>query len=97
MSAKSIRPRFSVPKPQLDRMLSRYAAVIDERFTIMGETYGDAELERARGAIDVARETLAVPNSDYADVRHLVGVIQGILLCKGIHTWEYLATDDRRE
>lgn len=83
-----------IPAAQLERMLKRYADTLDAHFKIMGETYGSRELELARGAVDAALTRL---RSDDASARHLVGFVQGVLLCKGLHTWDYLATDDRRE
>lgn len=83
---------------QVERMLLRYATTIDTHYRVMGDTFGSRELELARGAVDAALARLAVPaRHDEAGARHLMGFVQGVLLCKGLHTWEYLATDDRRE
>lgn len=85
--------KTKIAPEQLDRMLRRYAKTLDEHFQIMGETFGDRALELARGAIDAA---LLHVGDDPASAQHLTGFVQGVLLCKGLATWEYLASDDRR-
>jgi len=85
---------MTISDEQISRMLRRYAAAIDAHFKIMGETFGSRELELARDAALCALEQL---KKDPGGARQLAGFVQGVLLCKGIHTWEYLASDDLRE
>lgn len=85
----------SIAPAQLRKMIARYIATIDEHFRIVGPDAGDLELERARDAASAADELVRA--GEVTDARHLVGLVQGILLCKKIRTWEYLASDDARE
>lgn len=91
--AKNKKKDPPIALEQFARMLRRYASTIDAHFVIMGETHGDRELDLARTCAVAALEK--IPRGE--DPSHLVGFVQGVLLCKGIHTWEYLASDDRRE
>ena len=84
----------AIAPDQLERMLKRYAATIAAHFACMGETHGDRELELARNMIEAA--TMNLKERDQASAQHLTGFVQGVLLCKGLVSWEYLAEDDRR-
>lgn len=84
----------SISAEQLRRMLARYVAVLEQR-TKLDPSDAPPNLLRARMCADAA--LVAIATGSLADARHLTGFVQGILLCSGIHTWEYLATDDRRE
>lgn len=84
----------TIAPAQLERMLARYEATIAAHFQVMGETHGDRQLELARGSIEAARQNLK--SGDQASAQHLTGFVQGVLLCKGLCSWEYLADDDRR-
>lgn len=78
---------------QLRKMAARYAATLDARAKIDGPTVGDLALERARGMCEAAQKLVA---TDVAGARHLIGFVQGVLLCRGVLSWEYLSDDDRR-
>ena len=84
----------SIKPEQLRRMLTRYLTVIAGRLAIDG---GDnpKNLEHAQLCANAALGS--IDRGAIQDARHLTGFVQGILLCTGIHTWEYLATDDQRE
>lgn len=84
----------SINAEQLRRMLTRYGRVLDDR-TKLDPTDAPPNLVRARTCVEAALG--AIVNGAITDARHLTGLVQGVLLCSGIHTWEYLATDDRRE
>lgn len=85
----------TIPDAQLELMLERYAATLDAGARMRDPDTTDRELELARGAVDAA--LAALRRGEGADARHMTGFVQGVLLCKGIHTWEYLASEDTRK
>ena len=88
------KSRDSIAPEQLRRMLTRYASTLDAREKL-NPFEAHPNLARARTCVDAALGALST--NSISDARHLCGVVQGILLASGIHTWEYLASDDRRE
>lgn len=79
---------------QIEVMLGRYKQTIADHFRIMGPTYDHTYLNKAKSAIDAASHYLTL--SKTSEAMHLLGFIQGVMLCTGLHTWEYLTADERR-
>jgi hypothetical protein len=79
---------------QLEAMLARYQDTLNRHFKIMGSTYENVNLSRAKSATEAA--LLYLKRGDTVASMHLVGFVQGVLLCQGLHTWEYLISDDKR-
>lgn len=79
---------------QLEVMLARYESTIMQHYKMMGVTYDRPNLNRAQKAIEAA--LLYLRRGDVTSSMHLVGFVQGVLLCEGLHTWEYLVSDDKR-
>ncbi len=79
---------------QLETMLTRYQTTVAQHYKMMGPTYESPELSKVNPAIDAAM--LHLKRGDMVSAMHLVGFVQGILFCTGLHTWEYLVSDDRR-
>lgn len=88
------QPEPDISDEQLTRMLSRYGRALDDREVADGPTVGDRDLERTRLMVTTA--LAHIRTSDRISASHLTGFIQGVLLCKNIRTWEYLASDDTR-
>lgn len=101
-TARAIILDSDVPsKGQLVRMFERYRAVIAEwqRINGAGTHAGADKIERAMQCCDTALGMLSDDKvfAAYADIRQLVGIVQGIMYTVGLHTWEYLASDDTRK
>ena len=88
------KTKESIEAAQLAAMLDRYVTTLTERIK-MDAGNVTQHIERALLCARTAQAVLVM--GGISDARHLCGFVQGILLCTGIHTWEYLATDDRRE
>lgn len=86
----------SIARAQLARMVARYGAAIAawSRLNARGAVANAQHMERAAQCCEAAAQLVA--DGDLRDVRHLVGLVQGVLLCAGVHNWEYLASDDAR-